>query len=137
MRQCPLEERQGRDRLLALALGLGRDLRQELRPGAQFLPLRRRGVVVPTLAVDRLGFVPSGVVARPVHPVDLDFDGRRLRLDHPLPPVVHQQRLGVGCGGLRLSEHRRHRLCISRFLPADDLAGQRQQQVVAIVPVGR
>ena len=68
--------------------------------------------------------------------VPVDRGGLRLGLDD-LPIVVHQELLGAGFGIPRLGEYRLQRFGIGFLLAADDLTGQGQHQVVAVVPEGR
>ena len=72
-----------------------------------------------------------GVVAA----VPIDRDALRLNL-HCLPSVVHQELLGAGLGVPGPGEELLHRLGIGVLLPADDLAGQGQHQVVPVIAKG-
>ena len=89
-----------------------------------------------TVGLDRLDAWPEAdgfgmVVAG--RSVAVCRDGFRLELDC-LPAIVHQQLLGCGRGGRDLREYILDSLAV--HFAVDDLAGQRQRQVVAVIAVG-
>ena len=114
--QRPLEEGARRSLVPAVPrpdLGLG----QELRPREQ-RRLRLAGLLTALVRVARGRDGPR-------------FDDHRLGRT---PAVVDEQHLGLGRDLLGLGEHRLDR-AVARFA-SDDLPGERQHQVVAVVAVG-